>query len=115
MVSVCSGCNVLHPLTAGLLGIIAGSLYLVSSATMIKIQVDDPVDAVAVHAGSGFLSIILTPLFRCVSHFTPSDSSAEAIGVLDLTGSSIRAGHRRASTSSHGMPSPLESSSAITP
>ena len=64
MVSVCSGCNVFHPLSAGLLGIIAGSLYLVTSATMIKIQVDDPVDAVAVHAGSGFLSIILTPLFR---------------------------------------------------
>ena len=66
MVSVCSGCNVLHPLSAGLLGIIAGSLYLVTSATMVKIQVDDPVDAVAVHAGSGFLSIMLTPLFRYV-------------------------------------------------
>ena len=66
MVSVCSGCNVFHPLSAGLLGIISGSLYLVTSATMVKIQVDDPVDAVAVHFGSGFLSIMLTPLFRCV-------------------------------------------------
>ena len=66
MVSVCSGCNVLHPLSAGLLGIIAGSLYLVTSATMVKIQVDDPVDAVAVHAGSGFLSLMLTPLLRYV-------------------------------------------------
>ena len=64
MVSVCSGCNVLHPLSAGLLGIISGSLYLVTSAMMVMIQVDDPVDAVAVHAGSGLLSIVLTPLFR---------------------------------------------------
>ena len=92
MVSVCSGCDFYHPLTAAMLGSIAGMLYLFTSALMVKLRyintcillreqcfeikdhwtqdnshvlrVDDPVDAVAVHCGSGLLSILLAPLFR---------------------------------------------------
>ena len=33
---------------------------------MFQLRVDDPVDAVAVHCGSGLLSILLAPLFRYV-------------------------------------------------
>ena len=64
MVSVCSGCNVYHPLAAGLMGVLAGGLYLAVSKLMVKLRIDDPVDAVAVHCGSGFLSIMLVPFFR---------------------------------------------------
>ena len=38
MVSVCSGCDLYHPLTAGLLGSIAGVLYLCTSAGMVWLR-----------------------------------------------------------------------------
>ena len=38
MVSVCSGCDLYHPLTAGMLGSIAGILYLFTSALMVKLR-----------------------------------------------------------------------------
>ena len=38
MVSVCSGCDLYHPLTAGMLGSMAGMLYLFTSAVMVKLR-----------------------------------------------------------------------------
>jgi hypothetical protein len=64
MVSVCSGCDLYHPLSGGFMGVLAGCFYLVNSKLMVRLKVDDPVDAVAVHCGSGFLSITLAPILR---------------------------------------------------
>ena len=38
MVCVCSGCDFYHPLTAAMLGSIAGMLYLFTSALMVKLR-----------------------------------------------------------------------------
>ena len=40
MVSVCSGCDLYHPLTAAMLGSMAGMLYLCTSAAMVKLRDD---------------------------------------------------------------------------
>ena len=52
---------------AGLVtGIVGGCFYAVNSKIIAKLKVDDPLDAVAVHLGSGFWGLIAGPLFKYV-------------------------------------------------
>ena len=53
MVSIAGGCDEYTPWTAALVAAMAGPLYLMISHTLVKFKIDDPVDAVAVHCGSG--------------------------------------------------------------
>ena len=63
MVSVCAGCDGYYPWGAALVAWLAGVFYVVVSKTMVSIKVDDPLDAVAVHASSGLWGIIAAPIF----------------------------------------------------
>ena len=53
MVSVCSGCNAYYPWIASGIAAVAGVVYVSLSLLMVKLKIDDPLDAVAVHAGAG--------------------------------------------------------------
>ena len=53
MVSVAGGCDSFAPWTSCLVASIACTLHLVMSGIMVKLRIDDPVDAVAVHFASG--------------------------------------------------------------
>lgn len=64
MVSACAGCNVLQPWGSFITGIIAGPLYLGISSAMELFEVDDPLDAVAVHGGGGLWGLITVAVFR---------------------------------------------------
>ena len=64
MVSVCAACNLYYPWAAAIVGSIAGFIYLAVSATMVRLRIDDPLDAVAVHAGAGLWGIIAGPVFK---------------------------------------------------
>ena len=46
-VSLCAGCNAVHPYAAFVIGIIAGIAYVAWSTIMLRVRVDDPLDAVA--------------------------------------------------------------------
>ena len=46
-VSLCSGCNVFHPYASFVIGIIGGMTYVAWSTLMLRVKVDDPLDAVA--------------------------------------------------------------------
>ena len=46
-VSLCAGCNAVHPYAAFVIGIIAGIAYVAWSTVMLRVKVDDPLDAVA--------------------------------------------------------------------
>ena len=46
-VSLCSGCNAFHPYASFVIGIIGGMTYVAWSALMLRVRVDDPLDAVA--------------------------------------------------------------------
>ena len=48
MVSVCAGCDAYYPWVAASLGSIAGLVYL-----LIKLKIDDPLDASPIHLGAG--------------------------------------------------------------
>ena len=64
MVAVCAGCNKYYPWIAGIIGCVAGIIYISLSLLMVKLKIDDPLDAVAVHAGSGLWGLLAAPLFR---------------------------------------------------
>ena len=46
-VALCAGCNAVHPYAAFVIGIIAGMAYVAWSTLMLRLRVDDPLDAVA--------------------------------------------------------------------
>uniref|UniRef100_A0A8R1DF73 Ammonium transporter n=1 Tax=Caenorhabditis japonica TaxID=281687 RepID=A0A8R1DF73_CAEJA len=58
MVAACAGCNKMEPWGCMWVGVGAGLLYLALSKLMIKLKIDDPLDAFAVHAGGGFWGLV---------------------------------------------------------
>nr|XP_058965913.1 putative ammonium transporter 1 [Pocillopora verrucosa] len=64
MVSQCSGCNTFHPYAAFVIGIIGGITYVAWSIAMLRFQIDDPLDAVAVHLGGGIWGVLAAPIFN---------------------------------------------------
>ena len=63
LVSITAGCNVVSPVSAIIIGLIAG--VLVDGAVMFvdKLKVDDPVGAIAVHGVNGLFGTIAVGLF----------------------------------------------------
>ena len=53
MVSVCAGCDAYYPWVAAILGCIAGVVYLTCSLILVKLRIDDPLDASPIHLGAG--------------------------------------------------------------
>ena len=49
MVSVCGGCDAYYPWAALFLGSIAGALHLLASIILVKMKIDDPLDAAPIH------------------------------------------------------------------
>ena len=64
MVAQCAGCNVYEPWAALVIGIMAGVSYISASQAMLRLKLDDPLDAVAVHFGGGALGVICVPFFK---------------------------------------------------
>ncbi|XP_071831220.1 putative ammonium transporter 1 isoform X2 [Apostichopus japonicus] len=63
MVAICAGCNVVYAWGAFVTGVLAGAVYIGVSALVLKLKIDDPLDAVAVHFGGGLLGILTVPFF----------------------------------------------------
>ncbi|XP_063401087.1 putative ammonium transporter 1 [Mytilus trossulus] len=59
MVAACAGCNQMHPWSAAVLGLFAAMAYTLWSTVMKKLNIDDPLDAVAVHFGGGITGVIM--------------------------------------------------------
>uniref|UniRef100_A0AC35U7H8 Ammonium transporter n=1 Tax=Rhabditophanes sp. KR3021 TaxID=114890 RepID=A0AC35U7H8_9BILA len=57
MVAACAGCNRMMPWGAACTGTVAGLVYLALSKMMIKLRIDDPLDAFGVHFGGGFTGL----------------------------------------------------------
>ncbi|KNC77313.1 hypothetical protein SARC_10226 [Sphaeroforma arctica JP610] len=74
-IAVCAGCFYYQPWSAYLLGVIATLVYFAVRKLMNKLQLDDPLDAVAVHGGSGFVGVFGLAIFA-------SDPNNEVVGVI---------------------------------
>jgi len=63
MVSMCAGCNVYEPWAAIIVGVGAGFAFIGVHFAMLKFQLDDPLDAVAVHGAGGLWGLLCVPFF----------------------------------------------------
>ena len=53
LVAITAGCAVVEPWAAVVIGIIAGWLYIYASGLLIRLRIDDAVDAIPVHMVNG--------------------------------------------------------------
>jgi len=63
LVAVTSGCALMKPYAAIVTGLIAGWIYMLSSALLIRYRIDDAVNAIPVHIFNGCWGLIATGLF----------------------------------------------------
>lgn len=63
LVGITAGCSVVEPWAAAVIGIIAGWVYLFASKLLIKLRIDDAVDAIPVHFFNGMWGLIAVGLF----------------------------------------------------
>jgi ammonium transporter, Amt family len=63
LVAVTAGCSVVNPWAAIIIGLISGWVYYGGSKLLIKLKIDDAVDAIPVHLGNGIWGLIAVGLF----------------------------------------------------
>lgn len=63
LVAITSGCATVTPWCAIIIGAVGGLLYLLSSKLLVKLRIDDAVDAVPVHFTNGIWGVIAAGLF----------------------------------------------------
>ena len=63
LVSITAGCNVVEPVSAIIIGVIAGILVDIAVVFFDKIKVDDPVGAIAVHGVNGLFGTLAVGFF----------------------------------------------------
>eukprot|EP00092_Neocalanus_flemingeri_P000649 GFUD01000691.1.p1 GENE.GFUD01000691.1~~GFUD01000691.1.p1 ORF type:complete len:547 (+),score=127.70 GFUD01000691.1:58-1698(+) len=66
MVSLCAGCNFYEPWAALIVGVLGGVGFMIVHFSMLRLKLDDPLDAVAVHGGGGLVGILAVPWFMYV-------------------------------------------------
>lgn len=64
MVSVCAGANAFEPWAAFFTGVVAGIVYRSMSMLVCRFNIDDAVDAGAVHMGAGMWGVIANSLLN---------------------------------------------------
>jgi Amt family ammonium transporter len=63
LVAVTAGCSVVYPWAAIIIGAVAGVVYNLGSWVSLKLHLDDPLDAIAVHAWNGTWGVIAVGFF----------------------------------------------------
>ena len=63
LVAITAGCGVVEPYGAVIIGFISGVLYLLGSWGLIKLRLDDAVDAIPVHLINGIWGLLAVGLF----------------------------------------------------
>lgn len=63
LVAITAGCSVVYPWAAIIIGIIGGFVYYGFSKLLIKLKIDDAVDAIPVHFANGAWGVIAVGLF----------------------------------------------------
>ncbi|DBA72984.1 TPA: hypothetical protein ACH3X2_009929 [Trebouxia sp. C0005] len=63
LVAITAGCSTVYPWAAVTIGIVSGFIYPLASRLMVLIRIDDPLDAIAVHAFNGTWGVWAVGLF----------------------------------------------------
>jgi len=72
LVAVTAGCGTVDPEGAFVIGVVAGAVYVFSSKLMLKLKIDDVVDAAPVHLFCGSWGFLATGLFTTESQYAYS-------------------------------------------
>lgn len=80
LVAITAGCATVEPWAAFVIGITAGWIYLAASALMIKLKIDDAVDAIPVHMFGGMWGVIATGLFTSPRRLETAFNTTENVG-----------------------------------
>lgn len=80
LAAVTAGCATVDPWAAFLIGIVAGWIYIAASAFIVRLKIDDAVDAIAVHLFGGAWGVISAGLFSNESCMERAGYSTENIG-----------------------------------
>uniref|UniRef100_A0A1I8HK04 Ammonium_transp domain-containing protein n=1 Tax=Macrostomum lignano TaxID=282301 RepID=A0A1I8HK04_9PLAT len=62
-VAICSGCNVVYPWGACIIGAIGAGAYSLLSRLVLRLGVDDPASSIAVHYGGGVVGVLSVAFF----------------------------------------------------
>jgi len=63
LVAITSACSTVDPWAAIVIGSVGGLMYLMASKLMLKLKIDDPLDAFAVHGACGAWGVLAAGLF----------------------------------------------------
>jgi len=78
LVSITAPCSVVPPESSIIIGVIGGLLYYGFSNLMVLLQIDDPLDAAAVHGMCGFWGVISVALFTTKDYMMKAGYEREA-------------------------------------
>jgi len=70
LVGITAGCSVVEPWAALLIGLISGIVYVGASKLLVKLKIDDAVDAIPVHFFNGMWGCIAAGIFASPRHVT---------------------------------------------
>jgi len=70
LVGITANCSVVEPWAAVLIGIISGWVYVLASKLLVKLKIDDAVDAIPVHGFCGAWGCIATGIFGSTSRIS---------------------------------------------
>mmetsp|Transcript_58204 Transcript_58204/g.142303 ORF Transcript_58204/g.142303 Transcript_58204/m.142303 type:complete len:700 (+) Transcript_58204:470-2569(+) len=82
LVAITSGCSVVEPWAALVIGMIAGLIYLGSSKLLERFRIDDAVDAIPVHMCNGAWGLIATGLLASPRRVELTYGSADHVGLF---------------------------------
>ena len=80
LVAITAGCATVEPWAAFVIGIVAGWVYLAASSLMIRLKIDDAVDAIPVHMFGGMWGVIATGLFTSPRRLETAFGTTENVG-----------------------------------
>jgi Amt family ammonium transporter len=80
LVAITAGCATVEPWAAFVIGIVAGWIYLGASALILRLKIDDAVDAIPVHMFGGAWGVLATGLFSNPTRMATADYPITNVG-----------------------------------
>lgn len=82
LVAITGSCGVVEPWVAVIIGSIAGLLYMLGTWALVKMRLDDAVDAIPVHMFNGAWGLIAVGLFAAPTRLEDAYGESEHVGLF---------------------------------